>query len=194
MSCHPACSDCDHRTGCCKKRVAIEGLTYCRTTAGPIVTIAARQTSRDGDDDETNWSPRFGPRQPVAVTGETKVVSHTVTEVETQEPLLSVTTVDQSQPGETNDSMSSSSPPKRRKDGGGGFVRSVTKLEVTVYKYDELIKKLIWISAMTVIAIAMVFIIMFVVFFNCYGVSKPSDRNENLPQTQLTSNKYHGKY
>jgi len=52
-----------------------------------------------------------------------------------------------------------------------------TPLEATALKYDELVTRLVWIFAMTLVAIAMVFVIMFVVFFNCYGASKPENAN-----------------
>lgn len=80
-----------------------------------------------------------------------------------------------------------SMPPQRREN-GTPFVRTVTTMEVKVYNYDDLVKKLIWISAMTVAAIAMVFTIMFVVFFNCYSVSRASDRTKNgRPSTLMAS-------
>jgi len=88
-------------------------------------------------------------------------------------------------------------PVKRRTD-SNEFVRTVTKMEVTVYKYDELVKKLVWISAMTVVAIALVFVIMFVVFFNCYGVPKVQVAAAAIGRRTSTavtvgSDKMHGK-
>lgn len=77
-----------------------------------------------------------------------------------------------------------------REDVGGFYKTTVTNVQVTMYKYDELVKKLLWISAMTVVAIAMVFVIMFVVFFNCYGTPKtPQQRPTAMA---AASDKIHG--
>lgn len=57
-----------------------------------------------------------------------------------------------------------------------------TPLEATALKYDELVMRLVWIFSMTVVAIAMVFVIMIVVFFKCYWASKPE--NANTPAAQ----------
>lgn len=90
----------------------------------------------------------------------------------------------------TSETPSLPEPPTKPKDGVNGFISTVTTMyEVTVYKYDELVKKLIWISVMTVIAIAMVFVIMFVVFFNCYGVSKVENRTR---PTSTSASKVYG--
>lgn len=79
--------------------------------------------------------------------------------------------------------------PSRTRTDSDGFVGTVTTMQVTVYKYDELVTKLIWISVMTVVSIAMVFVIMFVVFFNCYGVSKLEDcRTQNRRLTSIVKN------
>lgn len=69
-----------------------------------------------------------------------------------------------------------------------------TPLEATALKYDELVMKLVWIFAMTVVAIAMVFVIMFVVFFNCYGATKPENVNTAAarnPWPQQSTDKIH---
>jgi len=86
-------------------------------------------------------------------------------------------------------------PAKRRGDDDGGeFARTVrTKMEATVYKYDELVKRLVWISSMTVAAIAMVFVIAFVVFFNRYGVPKvPAGGRRTPAAVRAASDKIHG--
>jgi len=70
-----------------------------------------------------------------------------------------------------------------------------TPLEATALKYDELVMKLVWIFAMTVVAIAMVFVIMFVVFFNCYGATKPENANTAAalnPWPQQSTDRVHG--
>lgn len=153
-ACDRACPDCDHRTGCCKTPADVDdrpGLTLC------AASTAARQTPDAArDDGEADGPP--GARFAGAQTPRTAADA-------TWEPASAVMTA--AGPNDGN------APAKRRDDDNGGeFVRTVTKMEVTVYKYDELVKKLVWISSMTVVAIAMVFVIMFVVFFNCYGVSK----------------------
>jgi hypothetical protein len=65
--------------------------------------------------------------------------------------------------------------------------------KVDVMIYDQLVKKLIWISAMTVVAIAMVFVIMFVVFINFYGANKRANvaRDRRRP-TSLDLHKING--
>lgn len=201
-TCDEACSDCDHRTGCCKvpavigDNAAAAGLTFC-VTGTPYAATAARQTSdavysndtgrateRDGELDSLRVV-RFGVQSSQTTeTQEPVTVLTTVTEVEGETP--TTTTV--------GTVSASTSAPKKRKD-SGGFVRTVTKMEVTVFKYDELVKKLVWISAMTVVAIAMVFVIMFVVFFNYYGVSKVTDTTaENRRPASTAGNKIHGTY
>lgn len=83
--------------------------------------------------------------------------------------------------------------PTKRRENGGSFVQTVTTMEVKVYKYDdELMKKLIWISAMTVVGIAMVFVVMFVVFFNCASRA-PDGAKRQRPQPTTGAAKVHGK-
>jgi len=70
-----------------------------------------------------------------------------------------------------------------------------TPLQATALKYDELVMKLVWIFAMTVVAIAMVFVIMFVAFFKCYGASKPENANTMAtrnPWPQQSTDKVRG--
>lgn len=65
--------------------------------------------------------------------------------------------------------------------------------KVSENNYDELIKKLILITIMAVISIAMVFIIIFVVFFKYYGISKNNKGIRNRWSKLTTSDNIYGK-
>lgn len=214
-TCHKACADCDHRTGCCKtpisdNRVVEAELTLCTTskiTPQIPVSLNGTEQKEHGENDHTARSRKqisqTVTHEPIILEStETKMKTQpnlTRTLVETQNP---VALVSKHQPiteenivvEETTFSSSSSPPPSSNRLQKDGFVGTVTKVEVMVYKYDELVKKLIWISAMTVIAIAIVFIIMFVMFLKCYGMSKVDDRIKNQQSMSASVNKFNGKF
>lgn len=210
-TCHKACADCDHRTGCCKtpisdNRVIEAELTLCTTskTTTPIpIPLNDSEHKEQGENDHTARSRKQISQ---TVTHEPRVLESIETKIKIQ-PILTRTPVETQNPvalvskhqsitedimvEETTLSSSSSPPPPSNRLQKDGFVGTVTKVEVMVYKYDELVKKLIWISAMTVISIAIVFIIMFVMFLKCYGVSKVDDRIKN--QQSMSARKFNGK-
>lgn len=219
-TCNRACPDCDHRTGCCKTTisddpVALVGLTFCAYAKTPPQISEPRNSTEHRDDDEEYRTTRSQMKISSTVTHEPALLESTETEmkiqanltrtaVETQNALVAKnqSVIENIAVEKTTLSPSSSSLPlsstpptssKRLQKDGTGFVSTVTKVEVMVYKYDELVKKLICISAMTVLAIAMVFIIMFVMFLNCYGVAKVDDRTQNRQSMPATLNKFNGK-
>lgn len=212
-TCNKACADCDHRTGCCKtpisdNRVVEAELTLCTTSEITTPILIPINGTEHKEHVENYYTTRSRKQIAQNVTHEPMVLEPTDAKmkiqpnsnksfVETQNPVTLVSkyqsiTEDIVVEETTLSSSSSPSPlPKRlQKD---GFVGTVTKVEVMVYKYDELVKKLIWISAMTVIGIAIVFIIMFVLFLKCYGMSKVNDRIKNQQSISATVNKFNGK-
>ncbi|XP_050530648.1 uncharacterized protein LOC126899643 [Daktulosphaira vitifoliae] len=69
---------------------------------------------------------------------------------------------------------------------------TVTNAKATVYKYttydhNDLIKKLIWISSLTVATLAMVFVIILVVFFKCITPPVMTERPKQEPSTSADS-------
>ncbi|VVC28816.1 EMI domain [Cinara cedri] len=189
--CHRACSDCDHRTGCCYTaisggRTPIVGLKFCVKKPAEIVSIpTGRHEPGKTESKGNSWVQKPVIEQ---VTLQVKLNS---TETTTQGPPKMPETrfTEMSAEGilvvEEPAVTSIQQTPKTRTD-SDGFVGTVTTMQVTVYKYDELVTKLIWISVMTVVSIAMVFVTMFVIFFNCYGVSK-LDHHKSRNQRNLTS-------
>lgn len=169
-------------------RIPVAGLKFCATKR---VSVASGQDDDvDYIESETHGNSRTQELETIQTTTPVKSNALEVTQAPPVEPEIRFTEVSAEQemiveePGAT----SAQQPSKTRKN-GGGFVGTVTTMRVTVYKYDELVTKLIWISVMTVVAIAMVFIIMFVVFFNCYGVSKLDDgRTQNRRITSMIKN------
>lgn len=167
-ACQETCADaCDHRTGRCVTRTtatATETLTTTTATTTPTTDRLAKATLPPPPS-PTRKAMAAQARRPsvVVVVGGTDGVRAMRLESQNAE-----TTGPSTQMATT--AVTTSLPPGKM----------VSTVDVTVYKFDELIKKLIWISAMTVVAIAMVFVIMFVVFFNCYGAPKtPHDRNRS---------------
>lgn len=184
--------------------MTISGLTFCDTSSKSIESQQANDDVEHIVNDEimelSRMMPSLSQNARTVTTTKTNIETFTVLKSETQKPksttentIIDVTDgqSETSTPERvTSETTSSASPPTKRKDGVNGFIGTVTTMQVTVYKYDELVKKLIWISVMTVIAIAMVFAIMFVVFFNCYGASKVENRTR--PTTTTTTDKVYG--
>lgn len=199
--CHKACSDCDHRTGCCYTvivgaRTPVAGLKFCATRP---VAMASVRTARDDGVDTAEDPPDAMRSHSRSSRTQAPVIGHATLQVKsnTSEGTQGSPAIPEAKFTEmsTEDYMVvdepevtlAQQPPKTRN--GSSFVGTVTTMQVTVYKYDELVTKLIWISVMTVVAIAMVFVIMFVVFFNCYGVSKLDDcRTQNRRMTSIVKN------
>lgn len=197
-ACHEACSDCDHRTGCCnsakvvheRMTAAVRGLTFCAAD-----TVATTGEPGDGSRVKQWFRTRGSQTTPLRDTSTTEPAaavrnySSTATAVQARKP---APTEGPDAGGAATEITSSLSLSKKR-DSGGTFVhQTVTTMEVKVYNYDELVKKLVWISSMTVIAIAMVFVVMFVVFFNCSNVSGVPERTKAQRSTPSTTNKVHG--
>lgn len=216
-ACDKACPDCDHRTGCCK--TSGTGLSiFCgigtgRLPARQTVAVAIEEgdgsngtvrKTNDGRNDTTRKTDD-GRNGAVRKTDEEvadrsnsarfRMLSTTIRlQTATWEPTavdeengtnIESGTVDGGKPAVAAN-------PRNR---SAATESTWTPLEATALKYDELVMKLVWIFSMTVVAIAMVFVIMFVVFFNCYGTSKPENANTAAgrnPWPQQSTDKIRG--
>ncbi|XP_022172722.1 uncharacterized protein LOC111035420 [Myzus persicae] len=171
--CDKACPDCDHRTGCCK--TAATGLSiFC---GGGTGRLPARQTVAVGSSNGTVRKTNDG-RNCTSERKTDEVVAAVDRSSSTRFRMLSTTirlqtaTWEPTAVDEVNETKIESTAGKQP-----ATETTFTPLEATALKYDELVTRLVWIFAMTVVAIAMLFVIMFVVFFNCYGASKSENAN-----------------
>ncbi|XP_060847743.1 uncharacterized protein LOC132927259 [Rhopalosiphum padi] len=194
--CDKTCPDCDHRTGCCK--TAATGSIFCGGGSG-TGRLPVRQTAAVGGRNGT-VRKTDEPTPAVDRSARFRMLSTTIRlQTATWEPaavdeangtMIESGTVDAG----TRKPAAVTSAAQNR-SAAAAAETAWTPLEATALKYDELVTRLIWIFAMTLVAIAMVFVIMFVVFFNCYGTtSKPRDADSGAarnPWPQQSTGKVH---
>uniref|UniRef100_A0A2S2QCB1 Multiple epidermal growth factor-like domains protein 11 n=1 Tax=Sipha flava TaxID=143950 RepID=A0A2S2QCB1_9HEMI len=178
--CDVSCSECDHHTGCCLTAAGDDhtALIMCvtdRPTANRLKTsVAGNGTERENGNAMTPGNVTTSTDDRSLWPARTPTTRTPTTQTPTMQTPTAQTPTTQTPTTQTPTTQTPTTPtrttavPKRRNDGMIGMFYG----KVDVMIYDQLVKKLIWISAMTVVAIAMVFVIMFVVFINFYGANK----------------------
>lgn len=197
-SCDKSCPNCDHRTGCCKT-AATGSSNFCGGGGdgggGGSIGSAGRQTAAAS-------GVRNGTARKIDDAAVVSAVADSLARFRKLSTTIRLQTATWEPEGnEANETtrtteVTSTRKPATTQNRSAAVDTAWTPLEATALKYDELVTRLIWIFAMTLVAIAMVFVIMFVVFFKCYGTtaSKPQtdDRPARNPWPEQSTGKVRG--
>ncbi|XP_025198209.1 multiple epidermal growth factor-like domains protein 11 [Melanaphis sacchari] len=191
-SCDKGCPDCDHRAGCCKTAAGGSSI-FCGGGGGSggtgdrlpgRKTVSAAADGRNGTVRKTDEpapavdrSGRFRMLSTTirlqTATWEPAAVDEATNDTRTGRGAVDAAAAEARKPAETAAEAKAAAAKNRSAE------PAWTPLEATALKYDELVTRLIWIFAMTLVAIALVFVIMFVVFFNCFGTTTCKRQDAN---------------
>lgn len=182
-SCDKSCPNCDHRTGCCKT-AATGSSNFCGGGGdgggGGSIGSAGRQTAAAS-------GVRNGTARKIDDAAVVSAVADSLARFRKLSTTIRLQTATWEPEGnEANETtrtteVTSTRKPATTQNRSAAVDTAWTPLEATALKYDELVTRLIWIFAMTLVAIAMVFVIMFVVFFKCYGTTASKPQTDDRP-------------
>lgn len=193
--CDKSCPNCDHRTGCCKT-AATGSSIFCGGGGGGgggSIGGGGRQTAA-ASGARNGTARKIDDAAVASAVGDSlarfRILSTTIRlQTATWEPEGN----EANETTRTTEVMTSTRKPATTQNRSAEAETAWTPLEATALKYDELVTRLIWIFAMTLVAIAMVFVIMFVVFFKCYGTTASKPQTDDRPARNLWPEQSTGK-
>lgn len=177
-TCDKSCPNCDHRTGCCKT-AATGSSIFCGGGGGSIGGAGHQTAVASGARNDT--SRKIDDAVMASAVADSlarfRILSTTIRlQTATWEPAGN----EANETTRTTE-VTSTRKPATTQNRSAAADTAWTPLEATALKYDELVTRLIWIFAMTLVAIAMVFVVMFVVFFKCYGTTASKPQTDARP-------------
>lgn len=186
-SCDISCPNCDHQTGCCKT-TATGSSIFCGGGGGGTIGGAGGQTAAvSGGQTAAVSGAHNGTVRKIDDAAVLSAVADGLARFRILSTTIRLQTATWEPEGnEANETtrtteVTSTRKPATTQNRSAAADTAWTPLEATALKYDELVTRLIWIFAMTLVAIAMVFVIMFVVFFKCYGTAASKPQTDARP-------------
>ncbi|XP_050438589.1 uncharacterized protein LOC126844435 [Adelges cooleyi] len=194
--CENTCPDCDHQTGSCSFHLLLKKISEDANSAvahlEPQDVLTVSLTTNQTDSTPIKSDTQIDLQNNATSTSTNPATNSTPTP-ETTATLTSF----------LEEHTSTKKPGGKSQGYYRDFVMTVTNAKATVYNSydpDELMKKLIWISFITVAAIAMTFVVMLLVFFKCVAspsttqvrqeLAVPSDTKNESYNMSMMSNRY----